>query len=75
MPGDTKRSKVEDKLTEEKLIDRESAAHPNTPWAPSGPERIYWAQGFPGLPGFGAVFRRTPSGYCPDTADKSYFGD
>ena len=36
----TIRSKIEDKLTEEKLKDRENAANPNTPWAPSGPERI-----------------------------------
>ena len=36
----TIRSKIEDKLTEEKLKDRENAAYPNTPWAPSGPERI-----------------------------------
>ena len=34
------RSKIEDELTEEKLRDRESTAHPNTPWAPSGLERI-----------------------------------
>ena len=40
-PGDTIRSKIEKKLTKEKLRDRENAAHPNTPWAPSGPERIY----------------------------------
>ena len=39
-PGDTIRSKIEDKLTEEELKDRESVANPNTPWAPSGPERI-----------------------------------
>ena len=39
----TIRSKIEDKLTEEKLKDRESAANPNTPWAPSGPERIEFA--------------------------------
>ena len=45
VPGDTKRSKIEDKLTENKLIDRENAAHPNTPWAPSGPERIEFASG------------------------------
>ena len=44
-PGNTIRSKIEDKLTEEKLKDRESAAHPNTPWAPSGPERIEVAYG------------------------------
>ena len=36
----TIRSKIESKLTEEKLKDRENAAHPNTPWAPSGSERI-----------------------------------
>ena len=41
----TIRSKIEDKLTEEKLKDRESAAHANTPWAPSGPERIEVACG------------------------------
>ena len=47
----TIRSKIEDKLTEEnklteeKLKDRESAAHANTPWAPSGPERIEVAYG------------------------------
>ena len=28
-PGDTIRSKIEDKLTEEKQKDRETAAHPN----------------------------------------------
>ena len=39
-PGNTIRSKIENKLTEEKLKDRESATDPNTPWAPSGPERI-----------------------------------
>jgi len=44
-PGNTIRSKIEDKLTEEKLKDRESAAHANTPWAPSGPERIEVAYG------------------------------
>ena len=44
-PGNTIRSKIEDKLTEEKLKDRESAANPNTPWAPSGPERIEVAYG------------------------------
>ena len=41
----TIRSKIEDKLTEEKLKDRGSAAHANTPWAPSGPERIEFACG------------------------------
>ena len=40
-PGDTKRSKIEEQITKEKLRDRENAANPNTPWAPSGPERIY----------------------------------
>ena len=49
--GDTIRSKIENKLTEEKLRDRESAAYPNTPRAPSGPERIYWARA-PPPPGF-----------------------
>ena len=44
-PGDTIRSKIEDQLTKEKLKDRESAAHPNTPWAPSGPERIELPEG------------------------------
>ena len=44
-PGNTIRSKIEDKLTEEKLKDRESAAYANTPWAPSGPERIEVACG------------------------------
>ena len=44
-PGDTIRSKVEDKLTGEKLKDRESAAHPIMSWAPSGPERIKVAYG------------------------------
>ena len=44
-PGNTIRSKIEDKLTEEKLKDRESAANVNTPWAPSGPERIQVARG------------------------------
>ena len=44
-PGDTIRSKIEDKLTEEKLKDVETAAHPNTPWAPSVPERIELACG------------------------------
>ena len=39
-PGKTIRSKIEDTLTEEKLKDRESATYANTPWAPSGPERI-----------------------------------
>ena len=39
-PGDTIRLKMEDKLTEEKLKDRESATHPNTPWAPSAPKRM-----------------------------------
>ena len=39
-PGDTIRSKIEDKLTEVKLKHRESATYPNTPWAPSGLERI-----------------------------------
>ena len=38
-------SKIEDKLTEEKIKGRGSAAHPNTPWAPSGPERIEFAYG------------------------------
>ena len=41
----TIRSKIEDKLTEEKLKDRGSAAYANTPWAPSGPERIEFACG------------------------------
>jgi hypothetical protein len=41
----TIRSKIEDKLTEEKLKDRENAAHANTPWAPSSPERIEFACG------------------------------
>ena len=41
----TIRSKIEDKLTEEKLKYKESAANPNTPWAPSGPERIEFACG------------------------------
>ena len=41
----TIRSKIEDKLTEEKLKDRGSAADANTPWAPSGPERIEFACG------------------------------
>ena len=50
-PGDTIRSKIEDKLAEEKLKDRGSAANANAPWAPSGPERIYWAQGPRRLPG------------------------
>ena len=36
----TIRSKIEENLTEEKQSDRDSAANPNTPWAPSGPERI-----------------------------------
>ena len=36
---------IEDKLTEEKLKYTESAAHANTPWAPSGPERIEVAFG------------------------------
>ena len=40
-----KRSKIEYKLTEENLIDRERAAKSNTPWAPSGPERIEVARG------------------------------
>ena len=46
-----RRSKIEDKLTEEnklteeRIRDRESAAHANTPWAPSGPERIEVAYG------------------------------
>ena len=41
----TIRSKIEDKPTEEKIKDRESAAHPNTPWAPSGTDRIEVAYG------------------------------
>ena len=41
----TIRSKMEDKLTEEKLKDKGSAAYPNTPWAPLGPERIELACG------------------------------
>ena len=41
----TIRSKIEDKLTEEKLKDRKNAANANTPWAPSGPERIEIAYG------------------------------
>ena len=44
-PGNTIRSKVEDELTEAKLKDRESTAHSNTPWAPSGLERIEVAYG------------------------------
>ena len=36
----TIRSKIEDKLTQEEIKDRGSAAYPNTPWAPSGLERI-----------------------------------
>ena len=44
-PGTPIRSKIEDKPTEEKLKDRESATYPNTPWAPSGPERIEVACG------------------------------
>ena len=36
----TIRSKIEDILTEGKLKDREGVANPNTPWAPSGQERI-----------------------------------
>ena len=44
-PGNTIRSKIEDKLTEDKLKDRESAAHANTLWAPSDPERIEVAYG------------------------------
>ncbi len=44
----TIRSKIEDKLTEEKLKDGGSAAYANTPWAPSGPERIEVACGTPG---------------------------
>ena len=44
-PGNTIRSKIEDKLTEEICKDRENAAHANTPWAPSGPERIEFACG------------------------------
>ena len=51
VPGDTIRSKTEDKLTEEKPIDRQSAAYPNTPWALSGPERIYGPKAPPGFPG------------------------
>ena len=43
--GNTIRSKIEDKLTEETLKNRENAAHANTPWAPSGPERIEVAYG------------------------------
>ena len=43
--GNTTRSKIDDKLTEEKLKDRENATYPNTPWAPSGPERIEFACG------------------------------
>ena len=41
----TIRSKIEDKLTGEKLKDRENAAYANTPWAPSGLERIEVAYG------------------------------
>ena len=47
----TIRSKIEDKLTEEnklteeKLKYRGSAAHANTPWAPSGLKRIEFAYG------------------------------
>jgi hypothetical protein len=44
-PVNTIRSKIEDKLTEEKLKDRGSAENANTPWAPSGPERIEFAYG------------------------------
>ena len=36
-PGDTVRSKIDDKLTEEKLIDRESVAYANTPLGAFGP--------------------------------------
>ena len=45
--------------------DRQSATYVNTPWAPEGPERIYWAQGPPGLPGH---WFRVPTGtlcLCP----------
>ena len=41
----TIRSKIEDKLTEEKLKDGESVAYASTPWASSGPERIVVAYG------------------------------
>ena len=36
-----------------------SETHVNTPWAPSGHVRTYWAQGSPGLPGQSALVPAT----------------
>ena len=54
---------------------RQNLHESDTLQAPLGLVWIYWAQGLPGLPGLGAVFRRTPSGYYSDTAKKLDFGD
>ena len=62
-PRDTIRSKIEKKLTEGKLRDRESAAYPNTPWAHSGLERIYIGPKVPPVLGAKA---RPPSGFRRD---------
>ena len=76
-PGDTIRSKIEKKLTKGKLRDRESVAYPNTPWAPSGPERIYSgpkaSPGFPGKAPWGSRTSALHGRYRPLSAPETHF--
>ena len=67
-----------EKTTFRKWTFRETkhSTYSNTPWAPSGPLRMYWTQGSPGLRGQASGGFRLVSVACSifeDVSQKSYF--